>query len=92
VRARYRNSGSEASLLEPGKVYEYKIDLCATSYVVKKGHRIRLEISSSNFNRWDRNPNTGNEYGLDTETVKASQTIHHDKEHPSHITLPVIPR
>ena len=92
VRARYRNSGSEASLLEPGKVYEYKIDLCATSYVVKKGHRIRVEISSSNFNRWDRNPNTGNEYGLDTETVKANQTVYHDEKHPSHITLPVIPR
>jgi len=92
VRARYRNSGSEASLLEPGKVYEYKIDLCATSYVVKKGHRIRVEISSSNFNRWDRNPNTGNEYGLDAEMVKASQTVYHDKTHPSHITLPIIPR
>jgi len=92
VRARYRDSGSGASLLEPGKVYEYKIDLCATSYVVKKGHRIRVEISSSNFNRWDRNPNTGNEYGLDAETVKASQTVYHDEKHPSHITLPVIPR
>jgi len=92
VRARYRNSGSEASLLKPGKVYEYKIDLCATSYVVKQGHRIKVEISSSNFNRWDRNPNTGNEYGLDAETVKASQTVYHDKKHPSHITLPIIPR
>jgi len=92
VRARYRNSGSEASLLEPGKVYEYKIDLCATSYVAKQGHRIRVEISSSNFNRWDRNPNTGNEYGLDAETTMATQTIYHDKEHPSYITLPIIPR
>jgi len=92
VRARYRNSGSEAALLEPGKAYEYKIDLCATSYVVKQGHKIMVEISSSNFNMWDRNPNTGNEYGLDAETIKANQTIYHDREHPSYITLPIIPR
>jgi len=92
VRARYRNSDSEASLIEPGKIYEYTIDLRATSYVVKQGHRIRVEISSSNFNRWDRNPNTGNEFGLDDKVIKATQTIYHDKKHPSHITLPIIPR
>jgi len=92
VRARYRNSDSEASLIEPGKVYEYTIDLRATSYVVKQGHRIRVEISSSNFNRWDRNPNTGNEFGMDDKVIKATQTIYHDKKYPSHITLPIIPR
>jgi len=92
VRARYRNSDSEASLIEPGKIYEYTIDLWATSYVVKQGHRIRVEISSSNFNRWDRNPNTGNEFGMDDKVIKATQTIYHDKKHPSHITLPIIPR
>jgi putative CocE/NonD family hydrolase len=92
VRARYRNSDSEASLIEPGKMYEYTIDLWATSYVVKQGHRIIVEISSSNFNRWDRNPNTGHEFGMDAETMKATQTIYHDRQHPSHITLPVIPR
>ena len=92
VRARYRNSDSEASLIEPGKVYEYTIDLWATSYVVKQGHRIRVDISSSNFNRWDRNPNTGNEFGMDDKVVKATQTIYHDKKYPSHITLPIIPR
>jgi len=92
VRARYRSSDSEASLIEPGKIYEYTIDLWATSYVVKQGHRIRVEISSSNFNRWDRNPNTGNEFGMDAETVKATQTIYHDRQHPSYITLLIIPR
>jgi len=92
VRARYRSSDSEPSLIEPGKIYEYTIDLWATSYVVKQGHRIRVEISSSNFNRWDRNPNTGNEFGMDAETMKATQTIYHDRQHPSHITLPIIPR
>lgn len=92
VRARYRNSDREASLIEPGKSYEYTIDLWATSHVVKKGHKIRVEISSSNFNRYDRNPNTGNEFGMDAETVKATQIIYHDAKHPSHITLPIIPR
>jgi len=92
VRARYRSSDSEASLIEPGKIYEYTIDLWSTSYVVKQGHRIRVDISSSNFNRWDRNPNTGNEFGMDAETVKATQTIYHDRQHPSYITLPIIPR
>jgi len=92
VRARHRNSDCETSLIEPGKIYEYTIDLWATSFVVKKGHKIRVEISSSNFNRYDRNPNTGNEFGMDDETVKATQTIYHDAEHPSHITLPIIPR
>jgi len=92
VRAMYRNSYSEVSLIEPGEIYEYTIDLWATSYVVKQGHRIRVEISSSNFNRWDRNLNTGNEFGMDDKVVKAKQTIYHDKKHPSHITLPIIPR
>lgn len=92
VRTRYRNSDREASLIELGKIYEYIIDLWATSCVVRKGHKIRVEISSSNFNRYDRNPNTGNEFGMDAETVKATQTIYHDAKRPSHITLPIIPR
>lgn len=92
IRARYRNSDSEASLIEPGKAYKYTIDLWATSYLIKEGHKIRVEVSSSNFNRWDRNPNTGNEFGLDAEIIKATQTILHDTEHPSYITLPIIPK
>ena len=92
VRARYRNSDREASLIEPGKIYEYMIDLWSTSYVVKKGHRIRVEITSSNFNRWDRNPNTGHDFGMDAETMKATQKVYHNNQHPSHLTLPVIPR
>jgi putative CocE/NonD family hydrolase len=92
VRARYRNPQAEPSLIEPGKVYEYIIDLWATSYVVKAGHRIRVEISSSNFNRYDRNPNTGDEFGLHTRIIEANQTIYHNSTFPSHITLPIIPR
>ncbi|UCH03052.1 MAG: CocE/NonD family hydrolase [Candidatus Bathyarchaeota archaeon] len=92
VRARYRNADRDVSLIEPGKIYKYAIDLWATSYVAKKGHKIRVEISSSNFNRYDRNPNTGNVFGMDTELVKATQTIYHDANRPSHISLPIIPR
>jgi len=92
VRARYRESVSEAKLIEPGKIYEYTLDLFATSNVFKAGHRIRVDISSSNFPWCDRNLNTGHPIGEDAEMQVAVQTIHHDKQHPSHIILPVIPR
>ncbi|MDP8243204.1 MAG: CocE/NonD family hydrolase [Candidatus Hinthialibacter antarcticus] len=92
IRARYRNSDTNLELIEPGTVYEYEIDLWVTSNEFKKGHCIRVEVSSSNFPRFDRNPNTGHEFGADTQLIKATQTIYHDAEHPSHIVLPVIPR
>ena len=92
VRARYRESLTDPTLIEPGKVYEYTIDLVATSNVFKRGHRIRIEISSSNFPRFSRNLNTGNPLGTDDQVVRVTQTIYHDREHPSHIVLPVIPR
>jgi putative CocE/NonD family hydrolase len=96
IRARFRNAQKEKepSLIEPGKAYFYEIDLWATSNLFKKGHRIRLDITSSNFPRWDRNPNTGHDFGEDQEkdVVAAQQTILHDKEHPSFIVLPIIPR
>ena len=92
IRARYRESASTPSLLEPGKVYRYTIDLWATSNVFKTGHHIRVEISSSNFPRFDRNTNTGNLIAEDRECKPALQTIFHDAEHPSHITLPTVPR
>ena len=92
IRARFRESIWEPPrLLEPGKVYEYTIDLHATSNVFLKGHRIRVHVTSSNFPMWDRNPNTGHEQGVDAELKVAEQTIYHDREHPSHILLPVIP-
>lgn len=92
IRARFRESDQEPSLIEPGEIYEYNIDLWATSYVVKKRHRLRVEISSSNFNRFDRNLNTGKPLGLDDEMITASQTIYHNRDYPSHITLPIVPR
>jgi uncharacterized protein len=92
IRARYRKSPQQAELLEPGQAASYEIDLWVTSNVFKRGHRIRLEVSSSSFPRFDRNPNTGHPFGADTEVLSASQTILHDREHPSHLVLPVIPR
>jgi putative CocE/NonD family hydrolase len=93
VRARYRHfaQGEAPSLIEPGRAYEYEIDLWATSNVFKQGHRIRLDVTSSNFPRWDRNPNTGHAFGADSELVIAQQTILHDADHPSYILLPVVP-
>ena len=92
IRARYRESMSSPSLLEPGRAYCYSIDLLATSNVFKAGHQIRLEVSSSNFPRFDRNTNTGGVIATDTELKPAIQTILHDAAHPSHVTLPIVPR
>ena len=92
VRARYRNSAADPELIEPGKVYEYDIDLGGTSNVFKTGHRIRLEISSSQFPKWDRNLNTGHVMGDDAEIQMALQTIYHTHQYPSCIVLPIIPR
>ena len=83
---------SDPKLLEPGKSYRYDIDLWATSNVFKAGHQIRLEISSSNFPRFDRNTNTGNIIAEDTELKPALQTVFHDNEQASYISLSVIPR
>jgi hypothetical protein len=92
VRARYRNSTTQAEPIEPGKIYEYSIDLWATSNLFKAGHRIRLYVSSSNFPRFNRNLNTGEPIAGSTRLVKASQRIYHDAQHPSALVLPVIPR
>jgi len=91
LRARWSASSTQARLIEPGKTYRYEIDLGVTSNVFLPGHRIRVEISSSNFPRFDRNPNTGHPFGADAERIKATQTVHHDAERPSHVILPVVP-
>ena len=92
IRGRYRESTSHQRLLEPGTIYEFTIDLWPTSNVFLKGHRVRVDISSSNFPRFDRNPNTGNKFGQDAEMNVAHQQVFHDREHPSHIILPLIPK
>ena len=92
VRARFRDSLQEEKLMQPGKVYPFTIKLYPTSNVFKKGHRIRLDISSSNFPRFDVNPNTGEPLQQHRRTVIATNTIYYDREHPSRIVLPLVPR
>ena len=92
LRARYRESRTQGTLLKPGEVYAYTIDLWATSNVFKAGHRIRLEIASSNFPRFDRNPQTGEQSREATRVDPALQQVFHDDRRPSHVVLPIIPR
>ncbi len=92
LRGRFRNGPDKPLLLEPGKTERFEIDLWVTSNVFLRGHRVRVEVSSSNFPRFDRNPNTGHAFGSDAELVTAKQTILHDRDHPTHLLLPVIPR
>jgi putative CocE/NonD family hydrolase len=92
LRARYRNSTQKPEFLNPGEVYKLTIDLWATSNVFLSGHRLRLEVSSSNFPRFDRNLNTGEAMENATRIVKATNTIYHEREHPSALILPVVPR
>ena len=93
-RARYRESLTEPKLMDPGEVYEMVIDLAATSNVFLPGHRIRLEVSSSNFPRYDRNTNTGGNhpYVPERDMVTAVNRVHHGPGHPSRLILPVIMR
>ncbi len=91
IRARYRNSLERTEPIEPGEVYEYTIEVWPTSNLFKVGHRIRLEVSSSNFPHYDRNPNTGHPFGADAELRAADQTVYHGPERPSHVVLPIIP-
>ena len=91
IRARYRNSFERQELMTPGEVYKFEIDLWATANRFQAGHRIRLDVSSSNFPTFDVNPNTGEKIGWHTHIVVARNTIRHDADHPSHILLPILP-
>ncbi|QDT07235.1 Cocaine esterase [Rubripirellula lacrimiformis] len=91
VRGRFRESLQEEVLMTPGETYEFTIKLYPTSNVFKKGHRIRVDISSSNFPRFDVNPNTGEPLNRQRMSKVADQTICHDSTRPSRIVLPVIP-
>ncbi len=91
IRARYRDSQENADLLKPGQVYKFTIDLWSTSNVFLKGHALRLEISSSNFPRFDRNLNTAEQPELGQQFVSATNVIYHDAQHPSALILPVVP-
>ena len=90
VRARYRSSQEKPELMNPGQVYKFTVDLWSTANVLLKGHRLRLEISSSNFPRFDRNLNTGQDAGVAGKPVPATNRIYHDTEHPSALILPIV--
>jgi putative CocE/NonD family hydrolase len=92
LRARYRGGKTSQRPLTPDEPTEITIDLGATSNLFRAGHRIRLEISSSNFPRFDRNPNTGGTFGEDPAVERARQTILHDAAHPSRLILPIVAR
>src|SRR5207302_11518435 len=91
VRARFRDSLTTETLMEPGNVYSFTIKLYPTSNIFKKGHRIRLDISSSNFPRFDVNPNTSEPLNDNRRWRVAENSIYFDPTHPSHILLPLIP-
>jgi uncharacterized protein len=91
LRLRYRNSQEKPELAKPGEAYHITVDLWATSNVFLAGHKLRLEVSSSNFPRFDRNLNTGEEQAGATRMTKATNVIYHDKAHPSALLLPLIP-
>ena len=76
--------------MNPGQIYKFTIDLWSTSNVFLKGHTLRLEVSSSNFPRFDRNLNTGETVGSSRNYVSATNTIYHDAEHPSALVLPIV--
>jgi len=91
VRMRYRNSQEKPELANPGETYHIAVDLWATSNVFLAGHKLRLEVSSSNFPRFDRNLNTGEEQARATRMVKATNVIYHDKARPSAVIVPIVP-
>jgi putative CocE/NonD family hydrolase len=91
VRARFRDSLDKETLLTPGQVYAFTIEMYPTSLVFARGHRIRLDLSSSNFPRFDVNPNTGEPLNDNRCLAVATNAIYHDPEHPTQIVLPVIP-
>jgi uncharacterized protein len=91
LRLRYRNSQEKPELANPGNVYHISLDLWATSNVFLPGHKLRLEVSSSNFPRFDRNLNTGEDQARGTHMVKATNLIYHDKTRPSALILPIVP-
>jgi uncharacterized protein len=91
LRLRYRNSNEKPELSNPGQTYHVTLDLWSTSNVFLAGHKLRLEVSSSNFPRFDRNLNTGENQAHSTSVVKATNMIYHDKTHPSALIVPIVP-
>jgi uncharacterized protein len=91
VRARYRQGGDKLSLIEPGKIYGFDLDAWNTCQEFSKGHRVRVEVTSSALPKYDRNQNTGEALGKTANTTVVDQTIYHDAAHPSYVILPIVP-
>ena len=92
LRMRSREGTDKEVFMKDGEVYKIEVELTHTSHVFKKGHQIRVAVASSNFPRFDRNPNTGNAFGVDNEEdfVIATNAVHHNPKNPSHIVLPIV--
>jgi putative CocE/NonD family hydrolase len=90
IRARYRDSYEKQTLMKPGQIYKFTMDLWNTANLFKAGHRIRLDMSSSNFPTYDVNPNTGERIGYHTRTEIAKNSIYLDEDHPSKVILPIV--
>jgi len=91
IRARFHDTFAEEHFLVPGRAYQFTIDLWSTSIIFNQGHRLRLAISSSNYPRFDANPNNGKLNREQGDLKVAHNTIYHDRDHPSHVLLPVAP-
>jgi len=91
LRARYRDSLQRPTLMEPGQIYQFQVDLWATAQSFPPGHRLRVELTSSDFSRYDRNLNTGGPLGEEASGQVAINTIYHNRTHPSHVLLPIFP-
>ncbi len=91
VRGRFHRSYTSPDQLEPGRVYRLEVDMWNVSHLMRVDHRLRVHVTSSDFPRWERNLNTGSRLGYGAELQVATQTLHHDSEHPSSILLPVTP-
>ncbi|HEY7030436.1 MAG TPA: CocE/NonD family hydrolase, partial [Thermomicrobiales bacterium] len=92
IRVRHRESWERETFMTPGEVYPVQIVLPPTSNFFNIGHRIRIDVSSSNFPRFDLNPNTGEPSGCHTRMIPAINTVYLDRARPSHVVLPTIPR
>ena len=75
--------------MDPGQIYHFEVDLWATAQSFPPGHRLRVEVTSSDFPRYDRNLNTGGPFGTESQSVVARNTVFHDSMRPSHLLLPI---
>ena len=91
LRARYRKSSERQELMDPGKIYRFEVDLWSTAQTFLPGHRVRVQVTSSDFPRYDRNLNTGGPFGEEVRGAVAVNTIFHDALRPSYILLPILP-